>query len=338
MPFSVWIVAALLFTSCTAEDRVSFESAQQALTAYHKFLDEVQGDEVKSGDELANLCKTWHARRDSVIVAIDRDHSIDYEVTMEDFFAVNDSIGVVLSDKVSKVPVTFVDMLNIRKALSDVVISEKERPIIDKYAQFFASLDNDAVRMIGKSAIIRNYEALLSNSERKGFSGKADILAYVKAEDRMFRTFLLHLSMMHDTSVTGIQAKTADICKAIYDRAASSDQPGDSLSRTETVILLTMRSNRRLLQNAETCATDINKHKISDANQSVAYLWMLVQPFFAIDDFSMALLSPKESNSLSKLADELPDLTGKLLLNTNLPIDINKLPEQLCKAAIHGNH
>jgi hypothetical protein len=107
MPFSVWIVAALLFTSCTAEDCVSFESAQQALTAYHKFLDEVQGDEVKSGDDLANLCKTWHTRRDSVIVAIDRDNSTDYVVTMDDFFAVNDSIGVVLSDKVSKVPVTF---------------------------------------------------------------------------------------------------------------------------------------------------------------------------------------------------------------------------------------
>ena len=94
-----------------------------------------------------------------------------------------------------------------------------------------------------------------------------------------------------------------------------------------------MRNNRRLLQNATTCVTDVHKLDFKDSNQATAYLWMLLQPWLSIDRFSYTLLSQEEKKSLEKLATEMPQAFSQLK-SGHFPIDLNELPPLLIKAYI----
>ena len=66
-----------------------------------------------------------------------------------------------------------------------------------------------------------------------------------------------------------------------------------------------MRTNRRLIQNTQSCIESIRrKDKLSDKQQE-AYYWMLIQPYIAIDTFGMAVLTPEQDKMLVSYADEI---------------------------------
>ena len=73
-----------------------------------------------------------------------------------------------------------------------------------------------------------------------------------------------------------------------------------------------MRFNRRIIQNAMACRNDIINNQRLDRDQRANYKWMLIQPFMAIDDYSTAVLTDDQRETLIKLTDELPALLGKL--------------------------
>lgn len=67
-----------------------------------------------------------------------------------------------------------------------------------------------------------------------------------------------------------------------------------------------MRTNLRLIRNAQAAAADLKSGKVTGEATAHAYLLMLVQPFTAIDDLSMAVLSAKDLSELYTISDNLP--------------------------------
>lgn len=102
---------------------------------------------------------------------------------------------------------------------------------------------------------------------------------------------------------------------------------------SEVVILLTMRNNRRLLQNALQCVNDINNRKVKGGDQSAAYLWMLLQPWISFDGFALSLMSDAQRGTLRTLAAETPKCIVKLG-KPQFPIDTDELPSLLIKTTI----
>ena len=74
------------------------------------------------------------------------------------------------------------------------------------------------------------------------------------------------------------------------------------------VIYLTMRYNRRIIQNALACREDIRQKKKLPENIRANYMWMLMQPMMSIDNNSMAVLTEEEIYTLKNLTKELPRL------------------------------
>jgi hypothetical protein len=324
---------ALLLSACSNGDDMSYKSSQEALTSYSHFLRDVKSRKIKSGDDIIALCKQWHTCRDSVVSAIDRDVHADNMACMTACVNTNDSIRQEMAQLVDKTPVTFEDYINIREALSDVTINETERSIINQNARFFATIDGEKISGVGKSTALNNYAELLKKQTAKGFKGKADVLRFIKEEDVAFRTFLSHLSSLGEISLSSIRTGTEDVCRLIF----SVDK--DSLSHEDAVVLMTMRSNRRLIQNAEVCLADIKHGKVRSESQSAAYLWMLIQPLVSLDDFSLAMMTLQQRNSLEQIAKSLPDVGQKLKAKApDIPLDLVELPNLLAKAYILGNH
>ena len=92
------------------------------------------------------------------------------------------------------------------------------------------------------------------------------------------------------------------------------------------MLLLTMRFDRRIIQNCQACINDINENKNLDKTQRANYRWMLIQPFMTLDSYSSAALTKEQQKVLLNIAEQLPQLLSKLDAN-----DGKESPEQLSK-------
>ena len=73
----------------------------------------------------------------------------------------------------------------------------------------------------------------------------------------------------------------------------------------KALVLMSMRTNRRLILNAKTCLENISQgHRLTEEQQN-AYFWMIIQPYIAIDSFGMAVLTNAQKNELTEMADTI---------------------------------
>ncbi|MCS3255738.1 hypothetical protein NXV10_00450 [Bacteroides thetaiotaomicron] len=61
---------------------------------------------------------------------------------------------------------------------------------------------------------------------------------------------------------------------------------------------LTMRTNRRQIQNMQICIEDVRNKKNQDLFAAHAYIWMLIQPYTSLDGFYDIAFRPKERKQL----------------------------------------
>ncbi|MCS2507513.1 hypothetical protein NXW48_20880 [Phocaeicola vulgatus] len=95
---------------------------------------------------------------------------------------------------------------------------------------------------------------MLGRTLKDGFQSKADIITFLQEEDMAFRSFLEHLPAYGDIPLGDITVQTGKVIRHIID-LSMKEQP--LFHKEELVILLTVRNNRRLLQNALVCLDEI---------------------------------------------------------------------------------
>ena len=79
-------------------------------------------------------------------------------------------------------------------------------------------------------------------------------------------------------------------------------------SYRDALIYFAKRTDRRIVLNALACRNDIHQNKVKTDAKARAYVWMLLQLYIALDDFSMAVLSNKERVSLHGVAEQMPSM------------------------------
>ena len=84
------------------------------------------------------------------------------------------------------------------------------------------------------------------------------------------------------------------------------------------MIYLAMRTNLRLLRNAQAAVEDLKSGKVKSEKVLHAYLLMMVQPFMSMDDLSVSVLSEKDKSDYYKLADALPKEMDNLTRQLNM--------------------
>ena len=138
---------------------------------------------------------------------------------------------------------------------------------------------------------------------------------------------MLYLSKVSLGDLQYITMATTNLFDNLYSSVGNvTDDVND-----RTMLYLTMRFNRRIIQNALACKADIENNKRLDLEQRANYRWMLVQPFMAIDDYSTAVLTDRQRSQLLDLTDELPSLLDKLENEKSNANDKAKLSEALAK-------
>ena len=96
-----------------------------------------------------------------------------------------------------------------------------------------------------------------------------------------------------------------------------------------------MRTDRRLILNAQVCRDALKRGKIKDGIQANAYLWMILQPYLSMDALAIAMLTPEQAQLMTDIAKDYPAiitrLEGKHLVNKEVS---NKIPAQLMRLYI----
>ena len=330
---SAIILAILLLASCSKNaSESSFHDAREALDAQKEFLSRMKSDKDLSMEHLANKISKWRTLEDSVSACLMRDTiKKAHSFPMEEFSNVHDSIRDEFMRIATAKRRTFKDVLLLKMNASPYK-SKKETDSLSLVAsKFFESMDTIPLYNKGdKTRILTTYHFFLEKVKKEGIANQSHLLVFFYLEDRLFRTFLSHLYEMSDVSVSHITSGTEDVCKMI----AQSSRKGNLPAR-DAVAYMAVRTNRRIIANAQTCVADIKSGKVTSAEQRTAYFWMILQPFLSIDDFGMAMLSENQRKDLVQLSI---DALGTIAcLSRSLQMDKNMtdgLPDMFIKLYI----
>lgn len=300
---------SLLTASCSQENACPhFKTSGEAVTAYREHLSDVQHAESMEWEKLAASVASWQELRDSVSAALQRDTLCrTHDYPEETFRAVHRSIATEYERLALAKPRTYREVLCLKEQGTPAARREDLRLQSEKLQPFFASLDTMPLYKDTPEQALARYDRFLSATLEHGIVDKGQFLDYLRNEDVLFRSYLTHLPELAGTSMAGITDKTERCCLLAVQSAGKP-----SFAVGEAVRYLTMRTNRRLLQNAAACMEDIGCGRMKSPEQAQAYLWMLMQPLMGMDGDGMAMLSQEQKKALYGLADNMPAAIDRL--------------------------
>ncbi len=323
------LIFVLLLAACSSKDTSCFQNTHEALDTYAEFLQQLKLQDIVSTENIVDLAKEWRMMSDSVTACLNRDSINNKNFHIKsDYKRINDSIIIEFDRLIDSSPRCFKEYYNLVDKMSDMKFDDNMNSLAESTHKFFCSLDSVTVRKADKHQVIKIYENTLDTALSHGIQSKPNIYYFLKSEDVAFRLFLTHLPFWGNIPLNNIKEKTEKLTKLLF-QSATGEHP--VMSKSEIVILMTMRNNRRLLQNADACLSDVQKLNFKESNQATAYLWMLLQPWLSIDGFSYALLSQEQKASLERLTSEMPQVFKKLE-SGRFPVDLDELPSLLMKA------
>lgn len=325
MKFKKVLLLALLCSSVLVgcEEHPSFKTSVDAVEGCKKELAELKEMDDVSVENLAKATSVWLEIQDSAYSVFSRDTTINLRspVAMA-YFVVSDSIRGELKRLAFANPRSLRDVMYLKLNTATARKKIEKSDVYKEALDFYDKLDKqDTYPNLTKTLIV--YSALLHIA--KPFKHESELLGFISEEDRCFRSLMKFLSQVSNEQLQQLTDATASIFDGLY---SSVGRKVDDVN-DRTMLYLTMRFNRRIVQNALACKQDVENGKKLSRLQRANYRWMLIQPFMAIDDYSTAALTSKQKEELLDMSNELPMLLNKLELEKQTKEEEDKFTKVL---------
>lgn len=325
MKFKKVLLLALLCSSVLVgcEEHPSFKTSVDAVEGCKKELAELKEMDDVSVENLAKATSAWLEIQDSAYSVFSRDTTINLRspVAMA-YFVVSDSIRGELKRLAFANPRSLRDVMYLKLNTATARKKIEKSDVYKEALDFYDKLDKqDTYPNLTKTLFV--YSALLHNA--KPFKHESELLGFISEEDRCFRSLMKFLSQVSNEQLQQLTDATASIFDGLY---SSVGRKVDDVN-DRTMLYLTMRFNRRIVQNALACKQDVENGKKLSRLQRANYRWMLIQPFMAIDDYSTAALTSKQKEELLDMSNELPMLLNKLELEKQTKEEEDKFTKVL---------
>lgn len=310
-----------VLSSCTKHPE--FKNSGEALQGCREQLEIIKTKKDVDIKTLTELTRNWLEVQDSAYNTFNRDTSMSFRNPVAlAYFMVSDSIKNNITRLALSQQRTLADVMYLK------VTAIRDREKIhnsETYAntvKFYKTLDeNKAYVDVEKALPI--YIKVLSLAKRIKTEGQ--LLAFIKEEDKCYRTIMQNLSRVTTEKLQQLTTATSDVMEDLYIKVGNGQRPIND----RTMLYLTMRFNRRIVQNAEACVRDIKEGRKLSKDQKANYRWMLIQPYIAIDDYSTSVLTEEQKETLIEISKELPDLMIKLETEKEIKTSQNKLTDVL---------
>lgn len=316
---------------CHSGPSNSCNSVEDALASYNELFMAVKSKKTVDLEELIALVQEWRELEATVLATLERDTTAHADAR---HISLGDSINIQMSRLIDSRKWSYSDYLAVVRELNNVEMDSVSQKLVASVHLFYHGVGTAAPLKGSAKEVIGKYNRLLDGSLAKGIRTKQDVIDFLRKEDVAFRSFLLHLPTLStgNISLEGITRETGEIMHGIISLSAN-EYP--VFGKSEVVILLAMRNNRRLLQNAEACIESLHRLPRTDNGQATAYQWMILQPWISLDGFAYALMDDEQMRTMEKLAEQTPKALGKLE-GADFPLDVDGLPTLLIKTFILG--
>ena len=297
-------LSSMILVGCSSDiGNLSFRSSGDAITQYRGFLSDIRKVDNATIERLTTSVNEWRTLNDSVVACLERDTTVRKSQYPDIAYRqIRDSICIEFCRMVQSKQRSYRDLFYLKEHTSSFANDTELHEAVKAAHPFFASLDTVSLYLKGgKDAVMGRYRSFLASSLERGIHNKSDLLLFIRDEHKHFLSFLQYLPDFADCGMTDIMRDTEGCCAAILKAAGSN-----GLSNKDAVIYLAMRTNRRLIANAKMTLADIYNGKVKNEECARAYVWMLLQPFMAMDDFAIATLSSSEKTTMYGIADALP--------------------------------
>jgi len=305
---TIMVMACVTVLSACSEKNNSFEfqNTAEAVSACRQVLSDLRGMKEPSIESLAKKASRWVALQDTTFSLMMRDSTIDSNSAIAiDFFMVSDSIRTEIERAVMEKKRTMKDILYLKIHTArdrDKTLASEDFKAAKK---FYEEADKQPA-FKNLQTTMSEYKKLLKESN---FKKEQQMLEFIKKEDRCFRSLMLFLPQVTQEQLEIITQETATLFDNLY-RNASADPENAVNSRI--MMYLSMRFNRRIVQNAMAVQRDIEKEVRLTDKQTANYRWMIIQPFLSIDNYAMATITEEQEECLNSIAEKLPRTLSSL--------------------------
>lgn len=329
------LLMAALLLGCRSSHKDALTTAEEAMAAYNDFLQSLKGRSNAGTDEIISLVKEWRKLDAAVSFAMSNDTTDSSHAHVNgNHIVLGDSIALQMARLINSQKRSFADYLTVIHGLNDVEMDSMSQGLVGSVHLFYRNANAIPVYKGSGKEVIRKYNGLLESTLAKGLRTKKEAIDFLRQEDVAFRSFLLHLFSLSpgNTPLDGITRNTEEVMRGIIGLA---DKERPVFGKSEVVILLAMRNNRRLLQNAEASVDGLPRLRLTDNGQAAAYLWMILQPWISFDSFAYALMDEEQLRTMEKLAERTPQALARLK-GIDFPLDVEGLPVLLMETFILG--
>ncbi|MCM1312837.1 MAG: hypothetical protein NC252_08090 [Roseburia sp.] len=327
-------VVTSVFSGCGSHpDKVvsMYDTPEEALKDYASYLSRIVSKDKADIRELGKLTDEWTTLDDTISAKFFSGYETGIPERSDSVYtSLRDSIIGELCRLAESRPRSLADYLVLVNAVSRLPADTLTAGLLTSVHHFYGSMDRTSTYGVGNKETISRYEQFLSDALDSELTTKADVFTFLRGEDMAFRSFLSHLPTLGNIPLIRVRDNTSRMMARIVE-LASEEKP--LFTPSEMVVILTMRNNRRLLQNALQCVNDIRAGKVGRDERAFAYLWMLLQPWLSFDPLSFSLMSEAQMNTMRTLATETPGCLSKLG-NPKFPIDTEELPALLIRTYI----
>ena len=289
-------------SSCGGMDKLDFQSRKDALKVYRDYLEKVQKTGRTNTAGYGTLLREWKELNDTVYHYLANDSVFTkYHNETGDYFILHDSIRTEMLRLAETWRYGYGDVLLLKEQTCTYKEDKELLEAVKAAEPFYTSMDSVAISVCDKASILKRYRYFLAEVKTNGINSRDELLDFIRQEDFLFRTFLAHLYEMDKEPLSDITKDTETICRDIFIAARNGNIPAK-----DVVVYMSMRTVRRLLQNSVECVNNINSLEMKTKAQGNAYIWMIIQPFISIDQFSLATMTPQERSNFEYIISNLP--------------------------------
>lgn len=306
---SILLSALLFFSSCTKSTNYDFESSQAALSFYKDYHRDLKSRMDLSSPQLVVLMDEWKDVADTVYHFLQKDPAFLAHAGLSmDYTAISDSIKMEFMRLAYDGTYGLKDLAILKFSGRNISPAKDLKSNFESSSAFFEQLiKENTVRGNNQSSDFASYVRFLDTYKESNFDLNL-LKKFIMEEDIYFQEYLNRIDENINQDLTLITKKTEGICQRIFLSANDG-----LLSDTTALVYMAMRTNRRLVLNAQRCMDLIKKNQVYSSEQANVYLWMLIQPFLSIDQFSASLLTTEQRHALFVLAESYNEAAKKMV-------------------------
>ena len=323
------LAATITFVSCTETEKN--DRLEQALQSYRKYSEEINENDMLNVQDFPMVIRNWHTLEDSVFDIMEDSTA---EKQMETLREVATYSHILLSKLNSVIDTRlhgYTDILSLQTAMAEYELEQEALDYCSMAQTFFSSLDTVCIDAINPSTCEEHYCHFLSLFLEREFSSWSDVLEYMAQEDYMYRQYLNNY-LDHPLSASQqIVSDTENIVSLMIDGTHNGNY-----TESELLMFMASRTNRRIIQQADTCLSSIENGHIYNPQYGIKAMLSALTPFTSFNSLLIVIRTEEQRKKINEIGERIPKAMRQLeKQNINFPEPLDSLPNQLLKEYVN---